>query len=333
MGKLAWFMTLLIMSSLCVFSWARAEENVKLAQTGMQFLSVISDARAAAMAGAVTTMRMESASLFFNPAGMAETDRTFHLSGSYNLWIADIKHYTASVSFRPVSGDLGVFGLSFQYVDYGEILGTSIANTDIGYVDDGPLKAFGIAIGLGYARALSDAFSVGGQVRWVSQKLGQSLVPSLDGMTMRQNKASNFGVFDFGTIFKPGFKSFAFGMSVRNFSKEIQFQDQAFELPLTFTLGFSMDVMDLMSDRSFISSAYVSVDAVHNRDYHEQVFVAGDVTMLDVLSLRAGYITSSDEQGFTMGFGVHQSGFAADFAYTPFGVFDNVIRYTISYSM
>jgi hypothetical protein len=333
MGKLTWFLTLLLMGSLCLSNRSRAEENVKLAQTGMQFLSVVSDARAAAMAGAVTTVRMESASLFFNPAGMAETDRLFHLSGSYNLWIADIKHYTASASYRPMSGDLGVFGLSFQYVDYGEILGTSISTADIGYVDDGPLKAYGIALGLGYAKALSEAFSVGGQIRWVSQKLGQSLVPSVDGTTMQENKASNLGVFDFGTIFKPGFKSFAFGMSVRNFSKEITFQDQSFELPLTFTLGVSMDIMDLLNDRSLVSSAYVSVDAVHNRDYHEQLFFAGDVTLLDVLSLRGGYITNSDEQGFTLGFGVHRSGVAADFAYVPFGVFNHAMRYTIRFSM
>ncbi len=333
MGKLASFLIVLLLVGVVMSDRLAAQENVKLAQTGMQFLSVVSDARAAALAGAVTTLRMQSASLFFNPAMMAETVNEWDLGTSVNYWIADIKHYTASAFWRPASGDFGVFGLSFQYVKYGDILGTSVANNNIGYVDDGNINAYGMAIGIGYAKALSEAFSVGGHVRYVEQNLGQSLVPTVNGPEYQKNKASNFGVFDFGTIFKPGFKSFAFGMSVRNFSRELHYQDQGFELPLTFTLGVSMDMMDFAADRSIVNSAFVSIDAVHNRDYYEQVLFAGEVSLLEVLSLRAGYLTSGDEQGFSMGFGVHQFGLAVDYAYTPFGVFTKAQRFTVRFSL
>jgi hypothetical protein len=332
MGKLVSFLTVLLVACLVSVSQGEAQQNVKLGQTGMQFLSIVSDARAAALAGAVTTVRMKSASLFFNPACMAEWDGMVDFSASENWWIADIKHVTASGSYRPSSGDFGVFGFSIQFVDYGEILGTSVAANNIGYVDDGKLNAYGIAIGLGYARALSEAFSVGGQVRWVTQKLGTSLVPTPNGTDMKANKA-DVAVFDFGTIFKPGLKSFAFGMSVRNFAKEIAFEQETFELPLTFTLGVSMDVADFLPDRGIVHAAIVSIDAVHNRDYYEQVHFGADVNVLDVLDLRAGYITSSDEQGVTMGFGVHQFGLAVDYAYTPFGVFTSAQRVTVRYSM
>jgi hypothetical protein len=33
---------------------------------------------------------------------------------------ADIKHYYASFAVSPFSGDYGVVGMMFQYVDYGE---------------------------------------------------------------------------------------------------------------------------------------------------------------------------------------------------------------------
>jgi hypothetical protein len=333
MGKLPSFLTVLLLVGVLCCNHGVAQENVKLAQTGMQFLSVVSDARAAALAGAVTTMRMGSAALFFNPAMMAETDREWDLSSSVNFWIADIKHYTGSLFWRPASGDYGVFGISAQMVKYGEILGTSVANNNIGYVDDGALDAYGLAIGFGYAKALSEAFSVGGQIRWVTQKLGQSLVPVSGGTAYQKNEASNLGVFDFGTVFKPGLKSFAFGMSVRNFSRELKFQEQSFELPLTFTLGISMDVMDFMNDRSIVNAVQVSIDAVHNRDYYEQVFFAVEISMLEVLDLRGGYITSSDEQGVTMGFGVHKFGLGVDYAYTPFGVFTDAQRFTIRFSL
>jgi hypothetical protein len=332
MGTYASPLRLLLLAGFCLHGLGIAQDNVKLGQTGMQFLSVVTDARAAAMAGAVTTMRLRSASLFFNPACMAETDRMIDFSAGYNMWIADIKHFTASLSVRPLDGDIGVFGLSAQFVDYGDILGTSVAPNNIGYVDDGKVNAYGVAFGLGYAKALSESFSVGGQVRWVSQKLGSSLVPTPGGTELKKNDAS-VAAFDFGTLFKPGFKSFAFGMSVRNFAKEIAFQEQAFELPLTFTIGVSMDVMDLIGDRSIVSAAFVSVDAVHNRDYYEQVFFGGEVTMLEVLDLRGGYRLNSDEQGATFGVGIHQFGLAVDYAYTPFGIFTNAQRVTVRYSL
>jgi len=46
-------------------------KNEKLAQAGFEFLSVVSDARAAAMADAMTSLQIGSSALFFNPAGMA----------------------------------------------------------------------------------------------------------------------------------------------------------------------------------------------------------------------------------------------------------------------
>ncbi|MCD6100713.1 MAG: DUF3308 domain-containing protein, partial [Candidatus Marinimicrobia bacterium] len=43
----------------------------KLAQTGFQFLSVVSDARGGSMADAMTALELGSRGLFFNPAGMS----------------------------------------------------------------------------------------------------------------------------------------------------------------------------------------------------------------------------------------------------------------------
>ncbi|HDQ44820.1 MAG TPA: DUF3308 domain-containing protein, partial [bacterium] len=45
-----------------------SQKNQKLAQTGFQFLSVVSDARGSAMAEALTSLETGSSALFFNPA-------------------------------------------------------------------------------------------------------------------------------------------------------------------------------------------------------------------------------------------------------------------------
>jgi len=311
---------------------AVAQENKKLAQTGLQFLSVVSDAQAGAMGGAMTSLEVQSSALFFNPAGMANLNGFFDLAVSQNQWITDINHNTVSLALRPADGRFGVFGFSLQSVDYGDILGTVVADNPQGYEDTGKLSASALALGFGYAKALSNRFSVGGQVKWVRQTLGQSLVPAAGNATASVKNEVTPLAFDFGTLFKTGVKSLAFGMSVRNFSQEIKFEEEGFQLPLLFTLGISMNVIDLINPGGLKQSAMFSLEATHPRDHPEQLIFALDYKLQDILSLRGGYITSNDEDGPTFGFGISKFGLQLDYAYTPFGVFENVQRVTARFA-
>jgi hypothetical protein len=314
------------------------EERKKVAQTGFQFLSVTSDARAAGMAGAVTTLPMGSSALFFNPAVMTEMSGWLDMTASQNQWIADIKHNAFSLAIKPGTGNWGVFGVSVQAVDYGEVLGTVVdaANPE-GYQDIGIIEPSAFGIGLGYAKALSDRFSVGGQVRLVKQDLGESIVPvsitTEDTTTEKVLNELSPLAFDFGTLLKTGIKSLAFGMSVRNFSKEIKYADEGFQLPLVFTMGISMNVMDLFEIGGPEQSLYVSVDATHDRSHAEQLIVGVDYTLMKLLSIRGGYVSSNDEDGLNFGIGVSHYGLTFDYAYAPFGVFDKVQRMTVRFAM
>jgi hypothetical protein len=272
------------------------------------------------------------------------------VSVSNNQWIADIKHYTFGMAICPFDGDYGVMGLSMQYVDYGNFLGTVVRrDLDKGYEDVGIFKLYALAVGVGYAKQLTDRFSIGGQIRWARQDLGQSTIPNLapqipildslgnptgrytDTARTASNKLTPL-VFDFGTQFKTGFKSLVFGMSVRNFSKEMQYAYEGFQLPLVFTLGISMNLMDLFEKAALDQSLYLSIDASHYRDHPEQLKIGLDYQVLKMISLRGGYATNSDEKGFSFGVGVSQFGFAFDYSYTPFGVFNKVQRMTARFS-
>jgi hypothetical protein len=317
----------------CLISTVAAQENKKLAQTGLKFLSVVSDARAGAMGGAMTSLEMRSGSLFFNPAGMANLNTFLDASLSANEWIADINHLGVALALRPADGGYGVFGFSVQAVDYGTVMGTVVANTDKGYEDTGNLEASGFAIGVGYANALSDRFSVGGQVKWVRQNLAQNILPAPGGELVTSKNEISTLAFDFGTQFKTGVKSLVFGMSVRNFSQEIEYEVESFQLPLQFTLGISMNVMDLLKPGGSKQSALFSIDATHPRDHPEQLIFALEYKPVDVLSIRGGYITNNDEDGPTVGVGFSKFGFQLDYAYAPFGVFNEVQRVTARFSM
>jgi hypothetical protein len=140
-------------------------------------------------------------------------------------------------------------------------------------------------------------------------------------------------VFDFGTQFKTGYKSLTFGMSVRNFSQEIQYVYEQFQLPLVFTLGISMDLMDLIGKVPLNQSLYMCVDASHYRDHPEQLKIALEYKVMNMLALRAGYMSNSDEtNGLSYGVGISQFGLAFDYSFTPHKVFNNIQRMTARFS-
>ena len=309
-----------------------AQDYQKLAQTGLQFLSVVSDAKAVAMAEAVTSIDMGSSSLFFNPAGMAEMETFFEMSGSANKWIADINHYTFSMAIKPENGEYGVFGFSLQSVNYGDLIGTIKTEDFKGYEDTGIFSLSAMAIGIGYAKALSNKFSIGGQIKYIHQDLGESILPAPlpddSTNTKTVSNSRNPWAVDFGTRFKTGIKSLVFAMSVRNFSPEIKYIDEPFQAPLVFNLGISMNLFDLMDKLSFDQKLFMSIDANHHQDKKEQLKIGFDYQVLNLLSIRSGYISGEDLSGFSFGFGVTQYGFSFDYSYTPLDLFDQVQRLT-----
>ena len=327
-----------VLSAVTIFAtvtqaWAK---NEKLAQTSFQFLSVVSDARAAAMGEALTGMQAGSSSLFFNPAGMVDLQGTMEVTASNNRWIADITHNAFSLAISPAKGNYGVIGFSVQTVNYGEFYGTRVdKTTDLGYTDTGIFGLHALAVGVGYAKRLTDRFSVGGQVRWVKQDLGESVIPVVASQDSQETVTSKLTplAFDFGTQFKTGLKSLVFGMSVRNFSKEIKYVEEGFQLPLVFNLGISMNVLDFIESVPLKQTLIVTLDASHYRDHPEQIKVGMEYGLLNSLWLRGGYVTSNDESGFSFGVGVNYSGVGLDYAYTPFGVFDKVQRMTVRFSL
>lgn len=345
MKKLSTIVIVTLLLAGFLFETGKAQENQKLAQTGFQFLSVISDARGAAMAEALTSLQIGSSALFFNPAGMADMSTFFDLSGSTNKWIAGINHTAFSFAINPFDGDYGVFGASVQSVNYGDFYGTVVNRASPqGYDDTGVFSLNALAIGIGYAKKISDKFSIGGQIKWVQQDLGESTIPvnirvnpsdentRIADTSIASNKMSPF-VFDFGTQFRTGIKSLVFGMSVRNFSKEVKYVDEGIQAPMVFTLGISMDVMDLLESLPFEQSLCVSLDASHYRDHPEQIKVGLEYKLMDMFALRGGYVSNNDQNDFTYGIGVAKYGFSFDYSYTPFGVFNNVQRITVRFAL
>lgn len=324
---------------------AQERTKAKLAQTGMKFLSVGMGARQAALADAFTAVEGSSVAMFHNPAGMSRIGAFAEATLGQVNWIADIKQQYAAIAISPMGGDLGVFGLSFQYADYGEIEATILANNTQGYLDLGTFKPNAFAVGLGYARGLSDKFSVGANVKFVRQDLGNGVVDAVYSGTAGEytgvSSTSEVGnvldvyAFDFGLIYKTGYKSLTLGMSVRNFAREVKYQKEGFQLPLSFRLGVSMNVFDVFEFDREKQALLVVVDAEHPRDFPEQMKIGAEYVFMNMVSARVGYVGPADEHSISYGLGFQYemagTQFALDYAYTPFGIFNNVQRFSLKF--
>jgi hypothetical protein len=324
----------ILLVSFCLLTGTSPAQQ-KLAQTGMKFLGISTDARAAALGDAFTAVDGGAASLMYNPAGIARQTMLAEVSFGQVEWIADIKHSYATLAVSPSNGEYGVIGLVFQMADYGDMHQTIRVGNAAGFADLGTFSPKGTSIGLTYARALSEKFSVGGGAKWVRQDLGAGVNAYDEGTntaTEFENKTSVVA-FDFGVLYRTGFKSLQFGMAVRNFAKEVKYIDEPFQLPLIFKIGLSMNLLDFADLDPKEHQFLLAIDAEHPRDYPERVRMGGEYRFLDLLSVRAGFVSLADEQKFSYGVGIRKNiesvGLGFDYAYTPSGIFGNVHRFTI----
>lgn len=323
---------------------AATAQATKFAQAGMAFLKIDVDSRVAAMGGTQIGGLGNANMAFTNPAGLASV-QGLEVSASLVDWIADIQMYGISAAYN--LGNIGTFGVNIVSMDYGDLRrtrpwqgGDNPTLRDQGFIDEGTFSPTEIAVGISYARRITSEFFIGGNLRFAEQNLGD--VEIIDaftgGISNTSNSLSNV-IFDFGTVYYPGFRDLRFGVSFRNFSNQNDYFEQRFELPLTLDFGMAMDLLKLSGDTNESSSLTLAVDWVHPRDFEERLHVGMEYAFMDMLYLRGGYKFNYDEESVTAGLGVQyiaDAGFGvkADYAYAAFGeFFGNVNRFTVSILM
>ncbi|MDZ7402438.1 MAG: PorV/PorQ family protein [candidate division KSB1 bacterium] len=302
----------------------------KIAQTGMKWLSIPVGARATALGGAYTALVNDASSIFWNPAGMALAEGR-HIFLSQNRWIADITINAGALVYN--ADDWGVFGASFSAVDWGTIHGTQRASTATGFVETGDFSPTDWALGVSYARRMSTQFSFGANVKFVHEKLGETLEGTFDSPRTFSAEMS-LVAFDIGTLYYTGFKDLRFGMSLQNFSQEKAYRAESFPLPLTFKFGLAMNVFNLWMDQQD-HNLTVAIDALHPRDYSERLHFGCEYSFKNILFLRGGYKTNYDEEDLAFGagllFNISGMGVGLDYSYLQFKNFDAVHTFSFDF--
>ncbi len=306
----------------------QGKELKKIAQTGMKWLSIPVGARASALGGAYTAMADDASSIFWNPAGMALTQKG-HVFLSQTQWIADINVNAAAATFN--FQNLGVFGVSFSAVDWGTFHGTR--RTAGGFEETGDFSPTDWFVGLGYARSISDRFSIGGHLKYLYEKLGSQLTGNMDNPD-QYTAEMNMLAFDLGTIYYTGFHDLRIAMALQNFSQEKKYRLEHFPLPLTFKFGLAMDVTQFWMAESNHHFT-LEVDAVHPRDYSERMHFGLEYSFNDIVFLRGGYKTNYDAEDLTLGggfhYGINGMALTLDYSYQQFEYFDAVHMFSFDF--
>lgn len=319
------------------------EQGVNMKKTGqstMNFLQVGLVPEATALGDAYTAVGTGITSIFYNPAGLSEMAGKFQVFSSNTNWIADIHYVAAAVAWN--LNTAGVVALSIVSVDYGDIIETSLlTSADIathpkGYIDSGNMVSNmgGRAIGLAYSRGISREFKFGISTRLVRQQLGQSILTDTDG---RQNNDYQLLVYDLGVKYYTPYKSFRFGMSIRNFSTAVKYEEITTQLPMTFAFGGVIDLMDFINpDHSENHTVLASAEFSHPNNYTERIHMGISYSFYGLFLVRGGYVTNHDVKSWSGGFSipVRLRGSLTEISYTysNMAVFNGVSRMGITFS-
>lgn len=296
----------------------------KVGVTSFQFLKVMTDARSTAMGEAFTAVCDGSNAMFWNPAALTQVTR-FDASVSYLDWFLDTGHFSAAAvySLKNVFS-VGVMGLVANYGDF-EV--TDVAH--LGFIGDvynpgltgEKINPGANVFGIGAARRLTDKFAFG--------IVGKYATENLDV------KSKSLAMADAGITYNTGFRTLQVAATVRNFGHEVKYYDKGYPLPQTFNIGLSAyltapkDAMFFRSNRHRLLMAF---DMVQPRDYDQQYNFGLEYSFANLLFLRGGYKLNYDEEGLSLGFGVHYGMYRIDYSYCDFGKYlDSVHRFSVGF--
>ena len=306
----------------------------RVGTTAAAVLKIAPGARSLGMGNAYVGVSDDVYSAYFNPAGITRSKGVSQVAFNHSSWLADVDYDFAA-------GSINIDGLGTLFATFTSL---RVPKDDVRTIEfpDGDGRTWdanSLVIGVGYARSLTDRFSIGFHFKYVQESIWNS---SASGIAL-----------DVGTYYITPFNDLVIGASISNFGTKMQlsgrdlqinvdpnnaresgpnnipaqYSAEKNDLPLNFRVGLAMDVVET---RFFRLKA--AVDAVHPNDNKEYVNSGLEFSYNSMIFLRGGYkalFLPDSEQGLTLGFGVNYSmtpdlEFTFNYAYGDYGRLDNI---------
>ncbi len=309
------FVLITTLSALQVF----AQES----QEVFSFLRLPVSAHVAALGGDNITLDDDDPTVVFhNPALICNTsDKSINLN--FMTYMEGAK--TASASFVKGWGERGTWAVSAQYMDYGSMKETSIDN-----IEQGSFSAKDIAVAGTFAYLLSDRWSGGVTLRFIS-----SSIASYNAIGI----ASDLGLNYYDEV-----HGWSISAVAKNLGGQVKaYQDEYEKIPIDLQLGvskrlaaaplrFSATLSRLNRwDTSFIQHVALGVDVFIG----ESIYIAGGYNFRrrDEMKISEGDGSSSHGAGLSVGAGLTLKRFKLSAAYAKYHVSASSILINATYSL
>lgn len=322
-------------------AFPQATQVSKVGTTAANFLEIGVGGSAIGMGGAYVSLARDASSLYWNPGGIAlmkaNEAMIYHAE-----WLADTRFNFAGVVI-PVE-NVGTLGLSFTALNMGDM---AVRTVEMPEGTGEYFSAGDFAIGLSFAKGLTDRFSIGVTAKYIQQTIWHSSASAV--------------AIDAGTIFRTDlFNGMVIGASISNFGPQLTMSGrdsrmfsrvditkqgsnaeipytidmESWDLPLCIHLGVSTNVVQAENYH-----VLVAVDAVHPNDNYESLNVGTEFGFKDFFNARVGYqslFLTDSEGGLTFGVGLNSkmlfsdSEVKFDYAYRDFGRLTGVHSFSVS---
>ncbi len=314
----------------------------KVGTTACPFLTIGVGARANAMGGAFTSVSSDVTAMYWNAAGLAGL-RSNQIALIHSKWIADLSHDYIAAAF-PL-GYLGVIGVSLNALTMDDLI---VRTPELPDGTGERAGSYDLALGLSFARALTDRLSLGGTFKYVTSRLW--------------HMSSSTIAFDCGVLFSQIFDLFQLGASVSNVGGKMHYQGRdtfvyhdmlvneygnnekidadlktgSFNLPVYFRAGLSTVIHP-----NGALPLLLAVEFCEPSDNVRSINVGGEWSLQDRFFLRAGYsslLEDDTERGLTLGGGLKvrvpksPMQLALDYSYEDFGIFQNTQKIALAIS-
>ncbi len=315
------------------------KEITRVGTTVAPVLKIAPGARALGMGSAYVGVSDDIYSTYYNPAGITRANGNSQVAFNHSNWLADVDYDFAA-------GSINIDGLGTIFTTFSSLRVPKEEVRTIEFPDgDGRTwDAGSLVIGVGYARSLTDRFSIGFQLKYIREAIWNT---SASGVAL-----------DIGTYYVTPFNDLVIGASISNFGTKMQLDGRDIQLnidpngspesgpnnipgkyamekndlPLNFRVGLAMNVLN---ERYF--KLKVAVDAIHPNDNKEYINTGTEFSYNDMIFLRTGYkalFLPNSVQGLTLGAGINYNltpdlKFSFNYAYASYGRLKDVQYFDI----
>lgn len=293
----------------CCFAGGFSGDSV--AGATAQFLKVASDARGVAMGEAYSAMANDAGAIDWNPAGLIKVKK-HSVAFMHSPYLADTR--MDFFAYAETAGEVGAWGISCKYMNYGTIKKTNQAG-----IETGKFTPYDMSINVAFATYIT-GFNKDPEERFTLGAAGK-LVRS------RLLSSDNTVSADIGLLFPYFFDNrFQLALTAQNIMGSLRYDKSESPLPLLLRLGSVTRMSDYLA---------VTADVVAPRDNNPFLAIGGElkagIASEADLFLRSGFNTRavsdlSGSHNLTFGTGFRYASYSIDYSFSPFGELGSVHR-------